>query len=97
MERLQELGRGGMEGARLGGPLPSSHGPGERMAPGAGGEGDGNGDIASRAGWGSPVGLLLQERDFVPVPRCASQLLALSVRLNRELDVSKRINFLILL
>lgn len=71
MEKLQEPGQGGMEGDSLMGPLPSSHGPEDRMAPGAGGEGGGNGDTASRAGWGSPGGLLPAGKGLcVSVPLC---------------------------
>lgn len=58
LKRLQEPGQGGMEGASLVGPLPGSHSPGDRLVPGAGGEGAGNGDAATRADRGSPMGLL---------------------------------------
>lgn len=85
-----------MEGDSLVGPLPSSHGPGDGLVPGLGGEEGGNGDAATRTGI-HPQGCSWHERGFVAVPHCASELLALPSRFNRELDVPKRINSLILL
>lgn len=74
MERLQEPGQGRMEGASLGGPLPGSHGPEDRLVSGAGGEGGGNGDAATKVSWDSPVGLLLARKRL-----CASAPLCFTV------------------
>lgn len=76
--------------------LPSSHCPGDRLVLWLGGEGGGsNGEAATRTGI-HPQGCAWHERGFVAVPHCASELLALPSSLNRELDVPKRINSLIL-
>lgn len=91
VERLQEPSQGGMEGISLVGPLPCSQGPRDRLV-------SGSGELPPGPAGGHPQSCSWQERGFVPVPCCASQLWALSVRLNTELNnVSKRINFLILL
>lgn len=95
-DQMEMLGWGGGRHSLMG-PLPSSHGPGDSLVLWLGGEGGGgNGEAAPRTGI-HPQGCSWHERGFVAVPHCASQLLALPSSLNRELDVPKRINFLILL
>lgn len=84
---------GGQPGRRC----PAPPAPGTGWCPGRLGKGVAMGTRPPGPPGARPWGCSPQDRGFVLVPRCASQLLALSLRLNRELDVLKRINFLILL